>query len=133
MLDLNAIDVDELASALADQTDYDHRWLVDPKTGELVFWTTDAGIDGQNPVDLEELEHLLLIEPLPPYVWYQDMVDFADRISDRNAAERLSRTLQGKGAFRRFRNELHQRHPPALARARPSLNARHAETRSGWR
>ena len=26
MLDLDAIDVEEIANALADQTDYEHRW-----------------------------------------------------------------------------------------------------------
>ena len=38
------------------------------------------------------------------------MVDFADGISNRGEGERLSRSLVGKGAFRRFRNELYQRH-----------------------
>ncbi|WP_067430137.1 UPF0158 family protein [Nocardioides jensenii] len=115
MLDLDAIDVEELAAALTDQTDYEHRWLIDPQTGELVFWTSDTGIDGQNSVDLEELDHLVLIDPLPSYVWYQDMVDFAEGISDRIAGERLSRTLEGKGAFRRFKNELHQRCPDLVS------------------
>jgi hypothetical protein len=35
MLDLDAIDVEEIATALADQTDYEHRWLIDPRTGEI--------------------------------------------------------------------------------------------------
>ena len=114
MLDLDTIDVEEIATALADQTDYDHRWLIDPRTGEVVFWTSDTGIDGQNPVDLDELD-LILIDPLPSYVWYQDMVDFAEGISDRAAGLSLSRSLQGKGAFRRFRNELYERHPELIS------------------
>jgi hypothetical protein len=28
MLDLDRIDVDEIATALVDQTDYEHRWLI---------------------------------------------------------------------------------------------------------
>ena len=56
MLDLNAIDIEEIATALADQTDYEHRWLIDPSTGEIAFWTTDTGIDGENPVELDELD-----------------------------------------------------------------------------
>ena len=114
MLDLDAIDVEEIANALADQTDYEHRWLIDPRTGEVAFWTSDLGIDGENPVELDELD-LIVIDPLPSYVWYQDMVDFADGISDRGAGERLSRSLQGKGAFRRFKNELYQRHPELIS------------------
>ena len=113
MLDLDAIDVEEIASALADQTDYEHRWLIDPRSGELAFWTSDLGIDGENPVELDELD-LILIDPLPSYVWYQDMVDFADGISDRDAGDPLSRALEGKGAFRRFKNELYQRHPELI-------------------
>src|SRR3954454_10274198 len=73
MLDLGRIDVEEIAEALADQTDYEHRWLIDPRTGEVVFWTSDTGIDGQNPVEIDELD-LVAIDP-PPHVWYQDMVD----------------------------------------------------------
>ena len=114
VLDLAGIDVDEIAMALADQTDYEHQWLIDPRTGEVVFWTSDTGIDGQNPVDLDELD-LILIDPLPSYVWYQDMADFADGISDRAAGHSLSRALDGKGAFRRFRNELYQRHPELIS------------------
>ena len=109
MLDLNAIDVEELASALADQTDYEHRWLIDPRSGEVVLWTSDTGIDGENPVDIDDLD-LILIDPIPSYVWYQDMVDFAEAISDRAAGRRLSDSLQGKGSFRRFRNELYDHH-----------------------
>ena len=54
VLDLDQFDVDEIATALADQTDYEHRWLIDPQTRQVAFWTSDTGIDGQNPVDLDE-------------------------------------------------------------------------------
>ena len=114
MLALKAIDVEEIATALADQTDYEHRWLIDPRTGEIAFWTSDTGIDGENPVEIDELD-LIPIDPLPPYVWYQDMADFADGISDRAAGDSLHRALQGKGAFRRFKNELYQRHPDLIS------------------
>jgi hypothetical protein len=114
MLDLDAIDVEEIANALADQSDFDHRWLIDPRTGEVAFWTSDMGIDGENPVELDELD-LILIDPLPSYVWYQDMVDFADGISDRSAGERLRRSLEGKGAFRRFKNALYQGLPELIS------------------
>ena len=33
MLDVGAIDVEEIATALADQWDAEHRWLLDPRTG----------------------------------------------------------------------------------------------------
>ncbi len=83
MLDLSGFDVEEIATALADQTDYEHRWLIDPRTGELAFWTSDTGIEGEHPVELDELD-LIAIDPLPPYVWFQDMADFADGITDHD-------------------------------------------------
>jgi hypothetical protein len=66
MLDLHAIDVEEIASALADQTDYEHRWLIDPRTGEIAFWTSDTGIDGENPVEIDELDLILIFERTHP-------------------------------------------------------------------
>jgi Uncharacterised protein family (UPF0158) len=113
VLDLGRLDLDEIASALADQTDYEHRWLIDPRTGDVAFWTSDTGIDGQNPVDLDEVD-LLCIDPLPSYVWYQDMADFAERISDECAGRRLARAIDGRGAFRRFKAELHEEYPHLL-------------------
>ena len=56
MLDLSRLDLDEIATALADQTDYEHRWLINPDNGQIVFWTADSGIDGQIPVNLDELD-----------------------------------------------------------------------------
>ena len=43
MLDLNRLDLDEIASALADQADYEHHWLIHPETGEIAVWTSDTG------------------------------------------------------------------------------------------
>jgi hypothetical protein len=113
MLELNGIDLGEIATALADQHDYEHRWLINPETGEIVFWTADCGIDGQHPVDLDDLD-LTCIDPLPSYVWHQDMADFAERISDEQASRRLDRAIRGRGAFRRFRDELHHEYPHLL-------------------
>ena len=96
MLDLSSLDLEEIVGALADQTDYEHRWLINPQTGEIVFWTADTGIDGQTPVDLDELD-LVCIGPLPSWVWYQDMADFAEQITDERAGRRLARAIQGKG------------------------------------
>jgi hypothetical protein len=113
VLDLSSLDLEEIATALADQTDYEHRWLINPATGEVVLWTADTGIDGRTPVDLDELD-LIRIDPVPSYIWYQDMADFADQISDERAGRRLARAIQGKGAFRRFRAELQEEYPDLL-------------------
>jgi len=114
MLDLGKLDVDEIAMALSDQTDYEHRWLIDPRTGEIAFWTSDTGIDGENPVDLDELD-LMPIDPLPSAVWYADMADFAEGVSDDAAGRRLGRAIRGRGAFRRFKHELFDEHPDLVS------------------
>jgi hypothetical protein len=56
MLDLSQLDLEEIATALADQADYEHRWLINPQTGEIVYWTAEGGIDGQTPIDLDDLD-----------------------------------------------------------------------------
>jgi len=114
MLDLGAIDVEEIATALADQSDYEHRWLLDPRTGRVALWTSDTGIDGKNPVEIDELD-LVPIDPIPSYVWYQDMADFAAGISDGAAGRRLATALQGRGAFGRFKNQLDEHLPQLIS------------------
>ena len=64
MLFLGHLDLDQIATALAGQTDYERRWLINPATGEVVLWTSDTGIDGHNTVALDDLE-LVCIDALP--------------------------------------------------------------------
>ena len=42
------------------------------------------------------------------------MADFAERISDDRAGRRLARAIDGRGAFRRFKAELHDEYPHLL-------------------
>jgi hypothetical protein len=116
MLDLTRIDLEQLATALQDQGQsfYEHVWFVDRETGELRFWTEDGGVDGEHPIDLDEVDGVI-VEPIPSYVWYRDMVDFAEGISDERAGRRLGRALDGRGAFRRFRNELYEEYPELVS------------------
>jgi hypothetical protein len=46
---------------------------------------------------------------------------FARHISDERAGQWLSRAVAGRGAFRRFRDQLHERYPDLL----PSWHALH--------
>jgi hypothetical protein len=131
MLTLAGLDLELLATALADQSIGDCRWLIDPATGELIRWSEDLGIDGEHPVDLDDLD-LLAIWPLPPRVWYRDMADFAAGLSDARAAERLEYSLHGKGAFRRFRDELHRRHPDLVPAWRAFSDARGHQHAVDW-
>lgn len=118
MLDLDNLDLGDIADALADQFGgFEHLRLIDPNTGEMVYWSADTGIDGHTPIDLDELldeRELIGIQPLPSWVWYQDMADFAEGITDEQACRRLERTIRGRGAFRRFKDELHEEYPDLL-------------------
>src|SRR3954462_6311745 len=40
---------------------------------------------------------------------------FADRISDEMASDRLKAALQGRGAFRRFKNQIYEHHPALIS------------------
>jgi hypothetical protein len=42
------------------------------------------------------------------------MAGFAETITDERAGRRLARAIQGKGAFRRFKDELHEEDPGLL-------------------
>jgi hypothetical protein len=117
VLKLGQVDLDEIAQALSDQTDYEHQWMLDPATGELHIWTSDTGLDGQDLMDDDELEDtdLIAIDPLPSPVWYADMADFAERISDEHASRRLARAIRGRGAFRHFKDELYEEYPDLVS------------------
>ena len=52
-----------------------------------MFWTADTGIDGQTPVDLDDLDFAGIV-PLPSWVWYQDMADFAEAGTGDRAGRR---------------------------------------------
>jgi hypothetical protein len=131
VLELSSLDLDMIAEALADQNDYDARRLIDPRTGEIVFWTRESGIDGEHPVDLDDLD-LVSITPLPSRVWYQDMADFGTSVSDEQARGRLLRAIDGRGAFRRFGDELHQVYPQLLPAWRGFLETRARRRAVDW-
>ncbi len=87
MLKLSDVDLEEIGQALQDQEQYERCYLINEQAGEIVFWSSDSGIDGDNRIDLDDLdENLPKIDAVPSYVWYQDMVDFAEEVSDQQAA-----------------------------------------------
>jgi hypothetical protein len=42
VLELSSLDLGEIAEALADQAGYERQRLINPATGEIVFWTADT-------------------------------------------------------------------------------------------
>lgn len=99
MLDLSAVDLDALAEALEDHSDFIH-WYIDPQTGEVTAWSDDS--DEPSP----EEAGAVFVDALPSYEAYEDMRDFVAQVPERRAADLLARAIEGRGAFRRFKDTL---------------------------
>ena len=95
------------------------------------FWTSDTGINGENPIDLDQLD-LLPIDPIPSRVWYGDMADFTQQISDAAAQQQLARALSGRGAFRRCKNGLYEEYPDLVSVWQAFRDARAQRRAVGW-
>lgn len=103
MLDLSAVDLGEIATALEDHS-YEGSWWIDAGTGEVWYW---QGEDDDDPeFDPDRREGARRIDPLPSGEGYRDMEDFIARVRDRRAVDLLERAIAGRGAFRRFKDTL---------------------------
>jgi hypothetical protein len=100
MLDLDAC-LPDLCVALDDHS-YEHRWWLDPSTGELEFHTDDTESEYEDP----EERGLLLVQPTDSHEAYRDMEEFVERVVDPRARDLLARAITGRGAFRRFKDTL---------------------------
>lgn len=102
ILDLSAVNLADLALALEDHSE-EQTWRFDPVDGTVApFFSSSA----EQPGDESALEDLIAIEPIPSAVGYGDMEDFAARVRDPQARELLQGALNGRGAFRRFKDLL---------------------------
>jgi Endosomal/lysosomal potassium channel TMEM175 len=110
VLDLSSLDLEEIATALAGPGRPRAPVADQPRDRRSRVRASGTGIDGQAPVDLDELD-LICVDPVPSRIWYQDTAYFAGQISDERSGLRLSRAIQGKGAFRRFKAELCEKYP----------------------
>jgi len=132
VLEVDKINLEDVVTALNDGETYEHRWLIDSRTGEVVYWTEEFGLAGE-PIDPDDLDpELIPIDSTPSGPRYRDMVDFIDRLGDPQAAEQLGRAIRGKGAFRRFGNELHWRHEHLIGTWRAFRDARDLRRAADW-
>jgi hypothetical protein len=102
VLDLKAVDLADLAQALEDHS-YDHSWWLDRRTGEIVLWSDWFEEQGEED---PETRGLLPIEPILSHEGYADMQDFIALVRDPGARHLLERAIEGRGAFRRFKDAL---------------------------
>ncbi|SRR5581483_5590975 len=105
------IDLDMLETAMED-ADPANRYFLNLVTGEVIFFSGYLGSSGTNEHRLEEINQsngYVEVERNSSHETYQWMVDFVrERVApiDKDAAEKLSIALDGKGAFRRFKDTL---------------------------
>ena len=107
-----SIDLDMLETAMED-SDLANRYFLNLVTGEVVFFSDYLGLSDEDERLAEEIDgsnDYVAIERIPSHEAYQWMVDFVDEMvapADEHAAEKLSIALNGKGAFRHFKDTLH--------------------------
>lgn len=101
-------DLEELAMVLGEAFGAD-AGVLDLETGEA--WSA-AVIENSRDAGIEELpgepdgKRWLAVWPARPDDAYRDMSDFIATVADPATADRLSIAIDGKGAFRRFRDLL---------------------------
>ncbi|MFW2335365.1 UPF0158 family protein [Ilumatobacter sp.] len=100
------VDLTAVAEALGDASG-ETAWWYDPGTGEVEMRAPDwTGVDDED--DNPSERGLVPIEPAPSRDAYRDMLEFAESVTDAHASDLLVRALEGRGAFRRFRDTLHE-------------------------
>ncbi len=104
------VDLDLLGIELEGDPGLSAGGYVDLATGEVYGDSATAPlIVGEDAaIDVEaEPERWLRFEPIGSRDGWRDMAAFAERQCDTALRERLERAIQGKGAFRRFRDLVH--------------------------
>jgi hypothetical protein len=119
------VDIDELVFTMELSDEFDSATLFDMETGEIVSipnelmsavesddeevlqdlpdWEKDLIEIAENIVR-DESERYVDIPRKPSHEAYDLMVEFAHSVTNSNLREKLEIALDGKGAFRRFKN-----------------------------
>ena len=109
----NPIELDMLEAAMED-SDLSNRYYLNLVTGKVVFFSDDLGLTDEDERLSEEIDgsdDYVAVDRISSHEAYQWMVDFVNEMvapTDENAAEKLSIALEGKGAFRRFKDTLYR-------------------------
>ena len=102
------IGLDELCGAM-ENSSYEVEDYLDLKTGKILF--VSEGMDDEETGKLknqieEELGRYELIPKAESYGGYRDMQAFIATVEDDHLSELLEVAINGKGAFRRFKDVL---------------------------
>jgi len=102
------INLDELCSAMEDSS-YEHEYYLDLETGEILFlseYMDDEETEKLRDRIDEESDRYELIPKAESHEGYEDMEDFIATVKDEHLAELLEVAINGRGAFRRFKDVL---------------------------
>ena len=127
------LDMEELSSAMEDSS-YEHDYYLDLETGEIDLVGDD--LDDEDSLALRENiendpDRYEQIPKAESRDGYQDMQDFIATVKDDHLAEVLETAIEGKGAFRRFKDVL-LRYPDERERWFKFSDERMKERASEW-
>jgi len=122
------VDLEMIANAMEDVARVDMEYYLDKETGEVIFIPEEVSryVEEEEEEDenlrkelpdwqkkvvklaqeilLNKSDRYIYIPEGPPCNGYDLMVEFAEKVEDELLREKLSIALDGKGAFRRFKN-----------------------------
>ena len=102
------INLDELCEAMEDSS-YEREYYLDLKTGEVLFVSdyTDDEETGKLKDRIEEnFDRYEQIPKAESREGYEDMIGFIATVDNERLTELLEVAINGKGAFRRFKDVL---------------------------
>ena len=127
------VDLEELAGVLeGDPMDGDGR--VDLRTGEVwsrpaIEYARESGEESEDESD--DTDRWLWVRNLGSRSGYRDMQEFIGTVGDPGRADRLAIAIEGRGAFRRFKDVL-ARWPGELDRYFAYSEERHRGRARSW-
>ena len=102
------IGLDELCSAMEDSS-YEDEYYLDLETGEILLisdYVDDEEIGKMKDQIDEDTDRYERIPKAESHEGYGDMVNFIGTVKDERLVELLEVAINGKGAFRRFKDVL---------------------------
>lgn len=103
MLDIDRVDLASIAEALEDHS-HETDWWFNPRSGHVEPRLDDLNDEAVNTSP--EDRGLIAIHPLESREGYRDMEEFTARVRNPRVRDLLERAIQGRGAFRRFKDSL---------------------------
>lgn len=99
------VKLSEIIDAL-EETDYEYEYFIDLKSNKIIQDSSFGSyyVDGSGEVDFEELTDYLKLPTKHEINEYQIIKEFIRTIEDEQIRNQFFITIQGPGAFRRFKD-----------------------------